>query len=93
MTKVYGPASEDVEQRIEALRKTYYAQTLKPVTIGALFVFDDEDGIPVLTHHGYPAAAMIRIVGLRDRAQGMPDAQMIIDRCVYEGLGVGVKAA
>lgn len=86
--KVYQPAPAEVERRIAALREKYYAkgqpQDLTGVTIGVLFVHDDnEPDMPTLTHQGYPAAAVIRIVGARDRAQGMPDAQMVIDRATW----------
>lgn len=82
--KVYTKAPAEVERRIAALREKHYEEELEHVTIGALFVHDDEKPeLPVLSHQGYPASALIRVVGLRDRAQGMPDAQMVIDRCTY----------
>lgn len=87
MSKRYTPASEDVEHKIAALREQYYAdEAFEMVTIGALFVFDDESDEPVLTHHGYPAAALARIVGSRDRASGLTDAQIVVDRAVYAAL-------
>jgi hypothetical protein len=53
------------------------------VTIGILFAHGkvDEAGNlkPALKHHGIPAAAVIRLVPLRDRMLGAPDAQLIID--------------
>jgi len=82
--KQYQPAGPGLDQRVDALRSKYYAH-LDGVTIGVLFVSDEEDaGIQVLTHHGYPAAALIRIVGARDRAAGLPDAQIVIDKCVWD---------
>ena len=87
MSKRYAPASEDVQHKIAALREEYYAdEAFENVTIGALFVFDDESDEPVLTHHGYPAAALVRVVGSRDRAAGLADAQIVVDRSVYAGL-------
>jgi len=83
MGKQYQSAGPGIDQRIEALRSKYY-DSLDGVTVGALFVFDQDENIQVLTHHGYPAAALIRIVGARDRAAGLPDAQMVIDKCVWE---------
>lgn len=86
--KIYQPAPAEIERRIAALREKYYAkgqpEDLTDVTIGVLFVHDDnEPDKPVLTHQGYPAAATIRIVGARDRAQGMPDTQIVIDRATW----------
>lgn len=87
MSKRYTPASEDVVHKITALREEYYAEeSFEMVTVGALFVFDEKTGEPTLTHHGYPAAALVRIVGARDRAAGMPDAQIVVDRAIWQGL-------
>lgn len=90
--KIYGPASDDVIDRIARLRETYYAEALEEVTVGALFSFGTEDE-PVLTHHGYPAAAVCRIVPARDRAAGLPDAQIIVDRYVWSALATRAKDA
>lgn len=92
MTKQFEPVGDLCDQRIEKLREAYYPDLLG-VTVGALFVFDPDESIPVLTHHGYPAAAMIRIVGTRDRAAGMADAQMVIDKCVFESLDTKKQTA
>src|SRR6266403_3616986 len=53
---------------------------LAGVKIAALFVFDDEETEPILKHQGYPAQSLAKIVSLRDRALGMADAVIIVDR-------------
>lgn len=78
--KSYCQASDDVLQTITRMRAEYYAEDLEDVTIAALFVYDLEASEPVLTHGGYPAQAVCRITPLRDRALGVADAVIVIDR-------------
>lgn len=78
--KTYSPASEDVERTIERVRLEYHAPDLDGVTIAALFVYDMEASEPVLMHGGYPAQATVRITPVKDRALGMADAVIVIDR-------------
>lgn len=85
MGKLYTAAGPDVARRIDALRDHYYGE-LEGVTIGALFVADEDEQKRVLTHKGYPAAALIRIVNLRDRVAGQPDAQIVIDQFCWQSL-------
>lgn len=57
-----------------------YHPDLKDVRVGALMAYDPDDPkTGVLVHQGYPASAMVRIISPKDRAAGMPDAQIIID--------------
>lgn len=84
--KSYSQVSEEIHRMIELIRADYHEE-LEGVTVGALFVFDDESTEPVLKHGGYPAAAMVRITGLRDRALAVPDAVIIIDQAYWRTLG------
>jgi hypothetical protein len=56
------------------------------VQVGALFVFDEDSGEPVLTHQGYLAQAMIRITPVRERALGVADAVIVADRAHWLAL-------
>lgn len=85
MTKRYEVASTFVDNVIAQIREEFY-NVLQGVTIDALFVFDDKKSEPVLKHRGYPAAATVRIVSSRDRAAGMSDAQIVIDRATWQSL-------
>lgn len=93
MGKRYEKASSDVEGRIAKLVDDFYHESLSKVTIGALFVYDTESSDPVLTHQGYEAAGLCRIVSARERASGLPDVQIILDRAVYSGLNAKQKNA
>lgn len=90
MSKRYTNASPDALQHIEKIRKKHY-DYLDGVTVGGLFI-QDEDGVPCLKHQGYPAAAVCRIVPGRDRAAGLPDAQIIIDVEVWKSYDAKRKA-
>lgn len=83
--KCYSAVTDEVLRALERMRAMYHPELDQAqVTVGALFVFDDEASSEnVLTHNGYPAGAMVRITSLRDRALGMPDAVMIIDRAYW----------
>lgn len=76
--KTYS-AAPDAASCIEKIRAAHHAD-LEGITVSALFVFDDESGDGVLKHQGYDAGAVVRITPLRDRAAGMADAQIVIDR-------------
>lgn len=81
MGKRYSKASEDVIHRVARLREKYYPE-LEGVTITCLFVFSDENE-QVLTHQGYPALATVKKTSTRDRAAGLADAIIVVDRYAY----------
>lgn len=91
--KTYSSASSDVENTIERMRKKFHPD-LENVTIGALFAYDmDHTDRPVLKLGGYPCLATVRIVPLRDRAAGSPDAVIVVDQPSWLDLDAGPRAA
>lgn len=78
-------AAPDVEGTIEKIRELHH-EDLEGVTISGLFTFDTESSLPVLKHQGYPAGAMVRITPLKDRALGMSDATIVVDRAGWLAL-------
>lgn len=60
------------------------------VKVGARFAYaprDDNTGEPkgaALKHHGYEAAAIVKIVSQKDRVMGFPDAVIDIDGMAWE---------
>lgn len=80
--KTYS-AAPDVEDVIRNMHYEHHFDLVQ-VTVGALFVFDlDEEHEPCLKHQGYPAAAVVRITPLKDRAMGIADAQIVVDRAYW----------
>lgn len=76
--KTYSQAP-DASTCIEQIQEAHH-EDLKDVSISALFVFDDESSDSVLKHQGYPAGAVVRITPVKDRALGVADATIVIDR-------------
>src|SRR5688572_14583485 len=79
MAKSYSNVTAEVDGIIERMRSDYHPD-LEGVTVAALFVYDLESSEAVLTHGGYPAQAVVRITPVRDRALGVADAVIVIDR-------------
>lgn len=82
--KTYSQAP-DASTAIEKIQAAHHDE-LKDVTVSALFVFDLESTLPVLKHQGYPAGAVVRITPLKDRALGISDAIIVIDRAGWLAL-------
>jgi hypothetical protein len=85
MPKTYSAASADLLKRIERMQAEHHPDLAK-VTIGALFTFDSEKSESVLKHQGYAAAAVVRITPLKDRALGLADALIVVDRTHWQKL-------
>jgi hypothetical protein len=90
--KTYSAASADLTMCIASVQVEYHPD-LDGVRIAALFVFDDESGDPVLTHQGYTAQAVCRLTPTRDRALGVADAVIVIDRANWLTLSQRQKEA
>lgn len=90
--KTYSDASSDLTSTINRMQIAYHPD-LQGVTVGALFVFDEESSAQVLKYQGYPAGAVVRISPLRDRALGIADAVIIVDRAYWQSLSAAQKDA
>lgn len=83
--KTYEIASAEVTSKIKALIEAYHPKLEEAgVTIHALFA--RSSGGNAVTHGGYPALAVVRIVSLKDRVKGMRDAEIVIDEENFEEL-------
>jgi hypothetical protein len=89
--KTYSQAP-DVIGTLEKVRADYHTD-LEGVTIDGLFTFDSESSEPVLQHGGYPAGAVVRITPVKDRALGVADATIIVDRAGWLTLSARQRAA
>jgi hypothetical protein len=79
--KTYSPAP-DVETCIANIQEEHHPD-LDGVSVSALFVFDTEATEAVLKHQGYPAAAVVRITPVRERALHQADASIVVDRATW----------
>jgi hypothetical protein len=75
----------DVTGTIEKVRVDSH-EDLEGVTLAGLFAFDTESSESVLKHQGYPAGAVVRITPLKDRALGIADATIVVDRAGWLAL-------
>jgi hypothetical protein len=82
--KTYSQAP-DASSCIDKILAAHH-EDLEGVSVTALFVFDTETSLPVLTHQGYAAGAVVRITPVKDRAMGMADATIVIDRAGWLAL-------
>lgn len=92
MSKTYTKASDEVMALVyEARDRNGWHRVLSSlgVTFDVLMVEDvDDEGEshPALKHHGYPAAAIIKINSLEQRTLGQADALLTIDACSWSEL-------
>lgn len=90
--KTYSAPSTDLWDTIKRMQETFHPDLLQ-VTVGALFVFDDEGGDQVLKHNGYFAAGVIAITPIKQRALGIADAIIIVDRACWLVMGAKQRDA
>lgn len=90
--KTYSAASADVAGHIERMHAQYHPE-IEGVTVTALFAFDEESGEPMLKHQGYAAAAVVSITPTKQRALGIADAVIVIDRAHWLTLSAGQRDA
>lgn len=81
----YARADAEALRIVKDQMEKYHSELLDAeVTIDVLFAHasvdenGDQKGV-ALKHHGYRAAAVVRIVSLKDRTKGMADAEIVID--------------
>jgi hypothetical protein len=93
MPTTYDLAGDNVEAQMKRVMNKYHGDISDlGVTVGCLFAFNP-DGPAVTKTGGYPAAAKVRIVSLKDRVAGMPDAQIVIDQTVWDKLDTAERDA
>lgn len=90
--KTYSDPSDDLTLTLKRMQSEFHPD-LRGVNVGALFVFDEDKDEQVLKHQGYPAAAVVKITALRDRALGIADAIITVDRVYWQTLTAPQKNA
>lgn len=71
-----APDADDIAEKM----LSEHHDDLDGVTVTCLFIYDIESSEAVLKHQGYPAAAVVRITPTRERALGVADATIVVDR-------------
>jgi len=92
MPKTYSIADDEVIDLADELREAHHvALNEAGVTIDLLFV--ESDSVPVLSCHGAPAFAVVRIVSAKDRAADRSDAEIVIDKESWKTMEPETKRA
>lgn len=92
MPTTYEKAGKDVLGLIEQVMKRHHGKLYGlGVKIGCLMA-QNADDVPVKVN-GYPCLAKVKIVGLKDRAHGMADAEIIVDAKEWDDLQPASQAA
>lgn len=82
MPKTYDTAPPEVKRRADKLIERNHSDLWKTeATIDYIFAVNDTGD--AVSHRGYPALAVVRIVNLKDRTKGMGDAEITIDAAKY----------
>lgn len=92
MPTTYDKTPDEVLHLINETMEKYHPDlTNNGVTVDALFA-ENSNGDP-LKHGGYPALAYVKITNLRNRIKGFADAEITIDRLVWNGLSQDQRAS
>lgn len=82
--KTYSKAPDEVYDRAKHIIKLFYPHLQDAgLRIDILSIAGDDEEVPVLTHQGYGAAAVVRIVDVKGRTMGRGDAEIVIDECCW----------
>lgn len=92
MPTTYEKCDDSVGVIVRGVMEQYHLDlTEAGVTIALLFARNSEDA-PVKLH-GYPCAAVVRKTGLKDRAKGNADAEIVIDEMHWNSLNDAERRA
>lgn len=80
----YCKGNDEVYDRAALIQKLFYPELVEAgLKIDILFIATDAEDKPALTHNGYPAAAVVRVLGIKERTMGRGDAEIVIDEARY----------
>lgn len=80
--KVYEQAPQEVHDKAASIIAQFHPQLgSSEVTLDILMATNDTGD--AVSHAGYPALAVVRIINLKDRVKGLKDAEITIDAKAY----------
>lgn len=92
--KSYSKAPEECTDRVKHLIKCFYRDLYDAgLRVDILSVTNDDPDAAPLTHQGYKAAAVIRVLDSKARAKGAGDVEIVIDEAHYLTLNDAQKDA
>lgn len=104
MGTTYTRATDDGEemQLLMDMMQEHHQRLLMiktPVSFALMFAMPEEDEntgepkSPAVTHNGYPCAAVTRKIQLKQRAMGLPDAEITVDEYQWDRMSREEKEA
>lgn len=94
MGKTYDQAPDEVRERLIALIKRFHPDLEKvQVRIDLLMASTDSENGHAVTCGGYPAYAVVRVLGPKERTMERGDAEIVIDRDAYEAMNPATRDA
>jgi Putative phage metallopeptidase len=92
MATTYVPAPDEVEDLLHEVLLAHHPDLIAAdVTFGVLMAANDEDD--AITHHGYPALAVIKVTNHKDRVLGLPDCSLAIDAAWWNTASIEERKA
>jgi hypothetical protein len=87
----YRKADDLVPLAQKAMQKYHPRLAEAGVTVEVLTVHSEVS--PALRHHGYPAAAVVKVMSQKDRAAGSADARLLVDAEKWAGMNASQRTA
>lgn len=92
--KTYDQAPPETVERVAALIARYHPDLQRvQLRVDLLMASTDAEDGDAVTCGGYPAYAVVRILGSKDRAMNRGDAEIVIDRDEYEAMSAAQRDA
>jgi hypothetical protein len=96
----YRRADAELTDLLTNLLQSYHPDLIENgVTIDLLWAYGEHDELtgdvksPAIVHNGYPAHGLCRVMGLKDRAAGRADAEILLDHDFWETVNPRTRAA
>ncbi len=84
MPKTYSKMPDETTDRVAHILKLFYPDLRQAgLRVDLISVSTDSDTAPALSHGGYAAAAVIRVVGIKERTKGAADVEITFDEAGY----------
>jgi len=79
MATTYEAATEEVKSMVRTIMGKWHADLVKEdVRVGCIMAYNGESA--AVKHGGYPAAATMKVVSLKDRVEKKYEAELLIDQ-------------
>ena len=85
MPTCYREAPDEIRNHVAKLATKFHPDLVEADVSIKILLAHNPDG-SALTHASWPAKALVKINNLRDRVAGLPDATLMLDAEVFDGM-------